>query len=301
MRPPPPTWVRLAGVLLEVGPLDADARAVGQLEPAVDVDRLVVLADLVVLRHVRVEVVLPGERSTARTVQLQGQPEPHGQLDRLLVEHRQRARAGRGTTGSMLVLGSSPNRFGQPQNILVAVASSAWTSRPTTISQSAGRRSGRRSRSIALIGGARFEHGGGSEHRSPRRASGPSTCTPTGRPSAPVPNGTLIAGWPARFDGIVHMSLRYMPAGRRSWRRTGRRRSARSATAAGRTARRPRSKSSADQRADLQRLAVVGVVVAGRQGVGAEHDAPLHLVAEAGGAGGGVSSRRWSAASTRRP
>ena len=66
-------------------------RAVGQVEPAVDVDRLVVLADLVVLRHVRIEVVLPVERSHGWTVQLQGQAEAHGQLDRLLVEHRQRA------------------------------------------------------------------------------------------------------------------------------------------------------------------------------------------------------------------
>ena len=56
---------RLAGVLLEVGPLDADAGAVGQVEPAVDVERLVVLADLVRLGHVRVEVVLAVERCTA--------------------------------------------------------------------------------------------------------------------------------------------------------------------------------------------------------------------------------------------
>src|SRR5690606_23436601 len=45
---------RLAGVLLEVGPLDAHPQAGRQLQPAVDVDRQVVLADLVVLRDVRV-------------------------------------------------------------------------------------------------------------------------------------------------------------------------------------------------------------------------------------------------------
>ena len=38
-------------------------------------------------------------------------------------------------TGSMLVLGSPPNRLGAPLNILVTVASSAWTSRPMTVSQ----------------------------------------------------------------------------------------------------------------------------------------------------------------------
>ena len=41
-----------------------------------------------------------------------------------------------------------------------------------------------------------------------------------------------------------------------------------------------------DQRADLLRLAVVGVVVAAGQRVGAEDDAALDLVAEAGVAGG---------------
>ena len=40
-------------------------------------------------------------------------------------------------------------------------------------------------------------------------------------------------------------------------------------------------------RANLQRLAVEGVVVAGREGVGAEHDATLHLGTEAGGSCGG--------------
>ena len=43
-----------------------------------------------------------------------------------------------------------------------------------------------------------------------------------------------------------------------------------------------------DAPADLQGLAVVGVVVAGRQGVGAEHDPPFDFVAEPGGAGGHV-------------
>ena len=40
-----------------------------------------------------------------------------------------------------------------------------------------------------------------------------------------------------------------------------------------------------DERADLLRLAVVGVVEPAGQGVGAEHDAPLHLGAEPGFAG----------------
>ena len=37
-------------------------------------------------------------------------------------------------TGQTFVLGGAPNRFGQEQNIFVAVASSTWHSRPITAS-----------------------------------------------------------------------------------------------------------------------------------------------------------------------
>ena len=85
---------RLAGVLLQVDPLDADPDG-----PAVDVDvqvavraqRLVVLGDLEVLRHVRVEVVLPGEPAPGRDLAVQGQTDPDRVLDRHPVHHRQRA------------------------------------------------------------------------------------------------------------------------------------------------------------------------------------------------------------------
>src|SRR5262245_1080928 len=39
-------------------------------------------------------------------------------------------------TGHTFVLGGAPNAFGQPQNILVAVDSSTWHSRPMTASYS---------------------------------------------------------------------------------------------------------------------------------------------------------------------
>ena len=94
MRPSPPTWVDLPVSSSRWARSMPTHVPVGQLEPAVDVDRLVVLADLEVLRHVRVEVVLPGEDRRA-DLAVEGQPEADGQLDRLLVEHRQRARAGR--------------------------------------------------------------------------------------------------------------------------------------------------------------------------------------------------------------
>ena len=37
-------------------------------------------------------------------------------------------------TGSMFVFGSSPKRLGEPEKSFVRVASSTWTSSPTTIS-----------------------------------------------------------------------------------------------------------------------------------------------------------------------
>ena len=40
-------------------------------------------------------------------------------------------------TGQTWVLGSAPKAVGQPQNILVAVPNSTWTSRPITGSNSA--------------------------------------------------------------------------------------------------------------------------------------------------------------------
>ncbi len=80
----------LAGVLLHVRALDADTESV-DLERSVDADRLVVLADLIVLRHVRVEVVLPVEHRAVRDRALQRLADAQRELHRPLAEHRQRA------------------------------------------------------------------------------------------------------------------------------------------------------------------------------------------------------------------
>ena len=83
-----PNVGRLARVLLEVRTFDADPRAVGELQPPVDVERKVVLADLVVLGHVGIEVVLAVEDRRPHLA-VQGRADPHGQLDGLAVEHGQ--------------------------------------------------------------------------------------------------------------------------------------------------------------------------------------------------------------------
>src|SRR4029079_8213140 len=92
----------LAGVLLDVRPLDPDADRPGpaavaadvvgdlDVEPAVDGDRLVVLADLVVLRHVRIEVVLPREPRPRRDPAAAREPDAYRGLHGDLVRDRQR-------------------------------------------------------------------------------------------------------------------------------------------------------------------------------------------------------------------
>ncbi len=91
---------RLAGVLLQVHPLDLDADrplvagvrvSHHDVQPPVDAQRLVVLRDLVVLRHVRVEVVLPREPGLNGDRAVQRQPDLDRVLDGHPVGHRERA------------------------------------------------------------------------------------------------------------------------------------------------------------------------------------------------------------------
>src|SRR6188472_3860549 len=89
MRPPPPTCVDL--------PVSSSmcARSMPTVVPSARSMRpstltgTVVLRHLVVLRHVRIEVVLPVEHARLDGA-AERHAEAHRQLDRLLVEHRQR-------------------------------------------------------------------------------------------------------------------------------------------------------------------------------------------------------------------
>ncbi len=96
--------------------------------------------------------------------------------------------------------------------------------------------------------------------------------------------GIDIAGGPVRLAAMVKMSFRYICTGSSVFapslnaaRGRGRPRDDVAALEA-------RAKSSRDQPAHLLRLQVVGVVVAVREHVGADQDAPLHFGAEAFGA-----------------
>ena len=96
MRPGRTAYVqRLSGVFLEVHALDADPHDFAlnlDVEISLDAQRLVVLRDLEVLRHVGVEVVLTGEPAPRRDRAVQGETDPDRRLDRHRVRDRQRAR-----------------------------------------------------------------------------------------------------------------------------------------------------------------------------------------------------------------
>ena len=98
----------LRRVLLEMRPDDADLElAVGRRQRHVPVhaERLVVLGDLVALRQVGIEVVLPMEGRALGDLAAEAEAEQDRHLDRALVRHGQRARMGEADRAGAGVLG----------------------------------------------------------------------------------------------------------------------------------------------------------------------------------------------------
>ena len=112
--------------------------------------------------------------------------------------------------------------------------------------------------------------------------------SPTGSPSE-RPQGIEMPGSPAMLTGSVQASARYIatgsasraPNGQATYGLVG-------ATSASIPLPEDGVEVALDERPHLLRLQVVGVVVAGREGVRAEHDPPLHLGPEAAAARGEV-------------
>ena len=261
MRPLAPTWVSLPVSSSMWARVTPTRNPSGSSSHPPDVERQVVLADLVVLGLVRVEVVLPGEHRRP-DLAVQGRADPHGQLDGLLVEHRQRPRADPRQVGQMLTFGSSPNALRHPQKSFVVGGQLAVHLEPDdhlpALAHDRQLRSARRPRPPCATRNSRASC-----------SAGASTCTPTGSPSSPVPKGTetrRVAREVGR-DGadVVHVHRhRVVHLGPEV--EGGRRRG--------------RAEQDVErlvgpverlhhQRADPLRLGVVGVVVAGGQGVGA--------------------------------
>src|SRR5215472_4321263 len=218
---------RLAGVLLQVHPLDADPDRLAadeHIQVAVGAQRLVVLGDLEVLRHVRVEVVLPGEPAPARDRAVQSEPDLDRVLDGQLVHHRQRAwqaetdRAGlavrlraegRDAPAEHLCPGAelhvrleAEDRLVPLQRIFVRDGHDE-TSPFASVSSGCPRRAVNAASTAAATRYSRSSASGGAI-----------TWSPTGSPfSGASPIGTEIAALPARLDGIVHRSARYIAIG----------------------------------------------------------------------------------------
>ncbi len=90
---------RLAGILFEMQSLDADLDALGGREVDRDLaladDRALVLADLVALRQVRIEIVLPVEDRAVVDPRLQAEAGADRLAHAFLVDDGQHARHGR--------------------------------------------------------------------------------------------------------------------------------------------------------------------------------------------------------------
>src|SRR5665213_1129810 len=86
---------RLSGVFLEMYALDFDPHNFAlnlDVEISLDAQRLVVLRDLEVLRHVGIEVVLASEPAPRRDRAVQGEADSDRRLNRHCIRDRQRSR-----------------------------------------------------------------------------------------------------------------------------------------------------------------------------------------------------------------
>ena len=86
-----PDVCALACVLFEMSPFNADPLSAWQLEPTIDIDRLVVLRDLIGLGHIGIEVVLAVEGTRLHRA-VQGKSDTHCELDCMSIENGQSAR-----------------------------------------------------------------------------------------------------------------------------------------------------------------------------------------------------------------
>jgi hypothetical protein len=117
---------RLAGVLLQVQALDADANLFERsvlIRADLDHDRslahdgLVVLRDLVALRQIRIEIVLPGEDGAAVDLRLQAEAGAHRLSHALLVDDRQHAGHGGVHDAHVIVRAATESRWGAREKL----------------------------------------------------------------------------------------------------------------------------------------------------------------------------------------
>ena len=195
----------LAGVFLEVRARDADdlARPVLEqdLDRAVLDDGLLVLADLVALRQVRVEVVLAREDRSPRDRRADRKPELDGHAHGLAIQHGKHARIAEVHQVGLRVRRAAIGRRRAREDLRarreLRVDLEADDCFPLDGHGAHANAGGsRRCQSVA-----RCQACAAASRRSSEKC-GPMTCSPTGNPST-SPQGTETAGRPARFAPIV--------------------------------------------------------------------------------------------------
>src|SRR5262245_16238030 len=203
----------LPGVLLHVdaGQADASRRAVDHdLEPAGAAQWLLVHADLVALREVRVEVVLAREARVGRDLAAGGETGADGELDDAAVEHRQDAGHAEADLADVGVGWCAEGRraaaedLGAREQLRVHLEPDDGLE---PVLRPGHGRGLRRCQSLAC------------SYAAPMRSmvasskAFPITCRPMGSPARSTPQGTTSPGSPARFTEMVRMSERYMVSG----------------------------------------------------------------------------------------
>ena len=293
MRPPPPMWVVLpvsssmwARSMPTVWPSGSSRLAVG-------VGGLVVLGDLVVLGHVRVEVVLAGEHGPP-DLAAQGPTQPHGEVHRRPVGHRQRARqpqAHRAHVGVGLVaeaVGAAAEQLGGRAQLHMDLQADYQLPVLGHRLLSLGHYGAHGT--LPSEGAASLEHGRGPQQN--RLRQGRSHELNTHREAvvtaAEGHRHRRVAG-EVRRDRAHIVEVHQQRIGRLgSQLECGRRRGRAHQDVHSGVG---RSELAQHQGPHPKRLAVEGVVVARRQRVGSEHDPALHLGAETGRAGADVHLR----------
>ena len=117
-------------------------------------ERQIVLRNLVVLGHVRIEIILPVELADGRDLAAEHQAGERGQFEGMLVHHGQRAGQTEARRAGARVRAEHRIPPPQPQNILLCVLSCTWTSRPMVVRYFIEKRDARCRKNRALPRGA---------------------------------------------------------------------------------------------------------------------------------------------------
>src|SRR5262249_13210208 len=155
------------------------------------------LRDLITLREIRVEVVLPGEDGVGRDLAAECEAELHRPLDRSAVDHGQRSGETEADGARVRVLPRTEARLAAAEHLRLRLELHVDLEPDDRVPAGAHRsRSGTPSKPIACS----------SAWPAWKRVFSPNwrpiSCKPTGSPSE-SPDGMLSPGNPARQEGIV--------------------------------------------------------------------------------------------------